>query len=417
MRKIKLGYEFFIAKRYLKSKRKTGFISLITYISMAGVMVGVAALIIVLSVMNGFESEVRSRFVNFEAHLRLTTQHDEGVNDVESVMARIRDIPHIVAMSPFILNKGIIRTKQNTEGIYLKGIDPGLAEKVTAIRSSINYGELDLGMQKTEDGKELPGIILGFNLADKIYANVGDVVTIISPVGIPGLGGYMQLKEFIVTAYFETGLYDFDDVYGYTSIESAQKLYRMGKKVSGIEFKLDDMKHAPLVAQEIHTRLNDDQYRTQTWFEMRRNLFSWMQIEKWAAFIILSLIIVVAAFNIISTLIMVVMEKTKDIGILKSMGATAKSIKLIFIFEGLFAGIIGTILGSVIGYSLCWSQLQYKWFSLPTDIYIIDALPVVINWPDIVFINIAAIMLSFLATVYPASRAASLDPVESIRYE
>lgn len=412
-----MGYEFFIAKRYLKSKRKTAFISLITYFSIAGVMLGVAALIIVLSVMNGFEKEVRSRFIDMEAHLRMTTFHDQGLVPDPALLNQVENLPHVVAAAPYILDKGLITLKQGTEGLYIKGIDPDLSDRVTAIRKSLYYGEFNLNLATSKDGQQLPGIVLGYNLADKLYANIGDVVTVISPVGVTGIGNQIGIwKQFVVTGYFKTDLFEFDDVYAYLSLESAQKLYQMGNRISGVEFKLEEMNQAHGVAAQLN-QLYPNQYRILTWFDLRRNLFSWMQIEKWAAFIILSLIIMVAAFNIISTLIMVVMEKTKDIGILKSMGASARGIRKIFVFEGLFAGIIGTLLGSLIGYALCWSQIQFKWFSLPGDIYIIHALPVLLKWTDFFFINLAAIGLCFLATVYPATLASRLQPVEAIRYE
>lgn len=412
-----ISYEFFIAKRYLKSKRKTAFISLITYISIAGVMLGVAALIIVLSVMNGFEKEVRSRFIDMEAHLRLTTFHDQGLVSDSLQLQQMQKLNHVVAAAPYILDKGLITSKQGTEGLYIKGIDLDLSDRVTAIRKSLYYGELNLGLATSKDGQQLPGIVLGYNLADKLYTNIGDVVTVISPVGVTGIGNQIGIwKQYVVTGYFKTDLFEFDDVYAYLSLESAQKLYQMGNRISGIEFKLEQMTQAHAVAAKLN-QMYTNKYRILTWFDLRRNLFSWMQIEKWAAFIILSLIIMVAAFNIISTLIMVVMEKTKDIGILKSMGASARGIRKIFVFEGLFAGVIGTFLGSLVGYGLCWSQIQFKWFSLPSDIYIITALPVLLKWTDFFFINFAAIGLCFLATVYPATLASRLQPVEAIRYE
>ncbi len=414
-----MSYELFIATRHLRSKRRTGFVSLITYISVFGVMIGVAALIIVLSVMNGFESEVRSRIVGFDAHLRVGTYHDRGIEDYQSVVAQIQDLPHIVGISPYIVDKGLIRSAESSgEGVVLKGVDQATVVKVSDLERNIVYGALELGMTPGAEGERpLPGIVLGFNLADKLVVGIGDKVTVISPVGVTGLFGPMPpVMQFRVTGYFQTGLYQYDDTFAYISLESAQKLFRMGQAVTGLELRLDQLANARWVAQQIDSRLGYP-YRTTTWFDMNRNLFSWMQIEKWAAFIVLSLIIMVAAFNIASTLIMIVLEKTKEIGILKSMGATSGSIMKIFVLEGLITGMVGTILGCVAGYVLCWSQLEYKWFSLPGDVYIISFLPVLMKWTDFVWVSLAAILISYLATLYPAWKASRLDPVQAIRYE
>ncbi|HPM60572.1 MAG TPA: ABC transporter permease, partial [bacterium] len=225
-----------------------------------------------------------------------------------------------------------------------------------------------------------------------------------------------QMMQFRVTGYFQTGLFEIDDNFAYISIESAQRLFHMGDKVNGLEIRLDDYEKAEIVAKRITDQLGYP-YRVVTWQDMNPNLFAWMKIEKWAAFVILSLIIMVAAFNIISTLIMMTMEKTKEIGILKSMGATTGSIRRIFTFEGLFVGVVGTILGNLVGYGLCWAQQSYKLFALPSDVYIISWLPVLMKWGDFFAISIAAVLITFLASVYPAAHAAKLDPVEALRYE
>lgn len=415
-----MSYELFIAFRYLKSKRKTGFISLISYISIAGVTIGVAALIIVLSVMNGFESEVRSRFIGVDAHVKVRTFHDKGVDDHVKIMQQIKDTPHVVAMTPYVHKKGLIKSKTETTGLIIRGIDTQTINLVTDVATSINYGDLNVGMVEVEsdDGssRRLPGIVLGFNLADRLMVTVGDQVILASFEDVTRVGQMPQMMQYVVTGYFETGLFEFDDNMAYISIESAQKLFRMGSKVSGIGIKLDHYENADAVEQILDEKLGYP-YRVLTWFDLNQNLFAWMKIEKWAAFIILSLIIMVAAFNIISTMIMVTMEKTREIGILKSMGATNRSIRRIFTFEGLFVGVLGTVMGCLFGFALCWAQLHYKFFSLPNDVYIIDWLPILMKWTDFIIIAIAAILITFSAAVYPASRAARLDPVTSIRYE
>jgi len=414
-----MSYEFFIAKRYLKAKRKTGFISLITYISIVGVAVGVAALIIVLSVMNGFEKEVRSRIIGFDAHLRVRTYHNQGMVNYQETMQKIERLDHIVGVCPYIYGKVMIKVGKNVDGMIVKGTDMKRITRVSDLGRNLVYGSLKLDSVSVDEGSEptLPGILLGKNLADRLLAfDIGQKVTLISPSGVTNIFTLPSVKQFRLAGIFETGMFEYDDAFGYISIESAQKLMRMGNKVSGLEIRLDDLSHVNSVAQRINSMLGYPYY-VLTWFDMHRNLFSWMQLEKWAMFIILSLIIVVAAFNIVSSLIMVVMEKTREIGILKSMGANSRSVMRIFMLEGLVVGGVGAICGSIIGYLLCWSQQTYKFFSLPADIYFISSLPIAMETTDFIMIVLAAIGLSFLATLYPSHKAANLEPVEAIRYE
>ncbi|MDZ7724704.1 MAG: FtsX-like permease family protein [candidate division KSB1 bacterium] len=411
-----MSFESFIAVRYLKSKRQTGFISLISYISVTGVAIGVAALIIVLSVMNGFESQVRSRFIGVDTHVKVRTFHDRGVTHYEQLMQDIADTPHIRAMSPYIHEKGLIFCRDKSTGLLIRGIDPQTIGQVSRLPESITFGELNLDTQYKSRGRELDGVVLGFNLADRLVVTVGDTVTVASFKNIKSFGQMPQMRQFIVTGFFETGLFEFDNSMAYISIASAQKLFNMNGVVSGIGIKLDNYENADKVAMQLDDQLGYP-YRILTYFDLNRNLFAWMQIEKWAAFVVLCLIIMVAAFNIVSTMIMVTMEKTRDIGILRSMGATPNSIRKIFTLQGLIVGIIGTGLGALIGYLLCWAQYKYHFFSLPMDVYIIDWLPILMKWTDFIFISVAAILITYAASVYPAARAAKLDPVESIRYE
>ncbi len=415
-----MGFEFFIARRYLRSKRKTGFISLITYISTFGVMIGVAALIIALSVANGFEDEVRSRIIGFDAHIKVRTFHDQGMDEKKgkAIMAMVDSLPHVLGSAPYIFEKGMIVSKTRKEGVIIKAIDPEREPRVTDLVNNIIYGTLNLGLVEPENGRAYPGIVLGRWLADRLMANVGDRVQILSAAGINigPLAGAPRFRTFRVAGYFETGLYEYDDGYAFISIKEGQKLFEMPGKITGIQIKLDNMNRAADMAEWLNQKLGYPFYSI-TWFNLNKNLFAWMQIEKWAAFLILSLIIMVAAFNIVSTLIMVVLEKRKDIGILKSMGAYSTSVLKIFVYEGLFAGLIGTVLGLIIGYGFCWAQLKYKFFSLPGEVYFINSLPIKLQWIDFVFIAAAALFLSFVATLYPAYKAAKLDPIEAIRYE
>ena len=413
-----MSYEFFIAKRYLRSKRQVKFISLITYISILGVMIGTAALIIVLSVMNGFESEVRSRIIGFDAHIKLRTFHDRGVENYAEVLDKVKGIPHIVGAAPYILDKAMIISRERKEGAQIKAIDPKLEEKVTDLVQNVNYGTLNLGLIEKEGERAFPGIIIGTSLADRLNVGLGDRVQVLSAAGLE-VGGFAAMptaRTFRVAGYFQSGLYEYDDNVAFINIPEAQKLFEMGSRVNGIQFKLDDMQLAGTVAQKMEELLGYP-FRAVTWFDTNRTLFAWMQYEKWIAFIVLSLIILVAAFNIISTLIMVVLEKTREIGILKSMGATNESVMRIFIYQGAVAGVIGATLGVIISYLICLAQVKFQFFSLPPDVYIISALPILMKPLDFVLVAGAAFAISLGATIYPAYRAAKLDPVHAIRYE
>ncbi len=415
-----MAFEFFVAKRYFHSKRKTAFISLINYFSIAGVMIGVGALIIVLSVMNGFETEVRSRIIGFDSHIRFRSYHDQGVEEYQKIIDQLYTFEHVKAISPYIFSKGLIINGPYRDALIIKGVDPKTVVEVTDLEDNIVWGELDFDTVEVAGDRPLPGIVLGKSLAIRLDVQLGDKIFLGSFANTQNFFMPEQplMKAFIVNGLFETGLYEFDSNFGYISLDCAQELLRMGKSVSGLEIMLDKMELS-LVTQ-VAEQMTDTfgyPFMAETWFERNKNLFSWMQIEKWAAFIILSLIIMVAAFNIISMMIMVVMEKKKEIGILKSIGATSESIMKIFIFQGVISGFIGTAAGLLIGYLLCWSQLHYGWFSLPADVYFISSLPVEMKILDFVLIAIAAILLCFFATLYPSWKAAKLDPVQAIRYE
>jgi len=411
-----MSYETFIALRYLRSKRRKGFFSVITYISILGVTIGVAALIIVLSVMNGFESEVRSRFIGVDAHIKVRAFFNKGISDIDAMVDKIKDLKHIEAISPYIYEKGLILSEKETTGLLIRGIDEETAGQVTNLEESITYGVLNLKGKTNEHGRTMPGILIGFNLADQLQETIGDTVQVWSFTNVRRVGQLPNMRQFIVTGYYESGLFEVDNTTAYISIDAAQRLFQMSGKVTGLGIKLDNYLHADAVAKQIDDLIGYP-YRVLTWFDLNENFFAWVKIEKWAAFLILCLIIMVAAFNIVSTMIMVTMEKTREIGILKSIGATSKSIRRIFTYEGLFVGIIGTFLGVVIGYGVCWSQWKFRYLALPNDVYVINWLPVSMQWTDFFAISTAAILITYVASVYPAARAAKQDPVESIRNE
>jgi len=411
-------YELFIARRYLSSKRKVKFISVITLFSVGGVFVGVAALNIVLAVMNGFESEVRSRIVGTTAHINVLALHDDGMTDYGEILPTIEKAEHVEAAAPFVYYKAAIRSKYRSDGILVRGIDPPREARVTQLEENIIYGQLRLEPHRGDEGDILPGIVLGTTLAEGLGAILGQKVTLLSLRDTGDAATWMLPKaaQFRVVGIFETGMYEYDSSLAYVSISAAQKLFELGDRVTGIQVKIDDLYRAEEVAKAIGETLGYPYY-TVDWMHMHKNLFSWMTLEKWGMFIVLSLIVIVATFNIVSTLIMVVMEKTKDIGILKSMGATSRSIMRIFMFEGLLVGLVGTLLGCVGGYLICWSQETFHFFSLPAEIYFINTLPIEMRAMDFVKVALAAMGLCFLATVYPARKGAKLVPVDAIRYE
>ena len=409
-------FEIFMARRYFKAKKRTGFISIISYISIGGVTIGVAALILVLSVMNGFEEEVRSRLLGADAHVRLRKFYVEPITRVDSLLNLAMQTKHVEAAAPVIVEKGMIAGEDKQYATIVKAIDPGLSAKVTEIGAKMVLGELDFS-EKMIEGRKYPGIVLGRYLADAIRStHIDDIVTLWVMPKKGGVFTQPRIKRFYVAGIVEIGYYEYDRTLSYTSIKDAQKLFGMNKGVSWIEMKLDNYENAGAVAQTLEDELGYP-YLAETWFQLNRSLYSWMEIEKWGSFIILSLIIMVAAFNIISSLIMVVMEKTKEIGILKSMGATQRSIRKIFMYEGLAVGVVGTILGSLIGYSLAFAQYHFHIISLPGDVYLISSLPIVMHWVDFFAIVTISILLSLVASIYPAHRASKLIPVEAIRYE
>lgn len=428
-----MSYELFIGLRYLKAKRKQSFISVISFISILGITVGVMALIIVLSVMNGFEENLKEKILGVNAHV-VVTSFVGGLHDYERVTEKVRQVPGVVGASPFTYNQAMISGGTGVVGAVIRGIDTKSAGTVTILPERIKSGSisgLDVpfsdGATQVEAGKEapIPGIMIGRELARNLGLDVGDTIRVISPMGaMTPTGTVPRMAAFKVSGIFELGMYEYDSSLAFISIDSARRFFRLGDAVSGVEVKVADIYAAEKTADNIMTALKGS-YWTRTWMEMNKNLFSALKLEKAAMFIILTLIIVVAALNIISTLIMVVMEKGKDIAILKSLGATPGSIMRIFMIEGTIIGVIGTLLGTTLGtvtainleVMIAAIERLFHFKVLPASVYYIDKFPSKVEPSFVIAIALISLSISFLATLYPSYQASRFDPVEGLRYE
>jgi len=410
-----MPFELFIGSRYLRAKQKQSFISLITLLSIAGVTVGVMALIVVIAVMTGFESDMKSRILGVESHI-VVMRHGGSFSDYRNVMARIQAADGVRATTPFIYSQVMIRSATGVSGAVLRGVDPETVGSVVKFFSAADLARLT-GDSNGRSGKSsAPGIILGKELAKNLGVGAGDTIAMISPRGMLSPIGHMPaMKQFKIKGLFESGMYEFDNSLVYIHLKTAQKMMRMADTVTGIEVRVDDIYQAGEIRKGLVRDLGFP-YWIRDWMSMNRNLFSALKLEKTAMFIILALIILVAAFNIASSLIMMVMEKTKDIAILKAMGATDRSIYRIFMYKGMAIGVVGTILGVCGGIILCMLLSHYKFIELPGDVYYITTLPVVLKVVDVAAIAVSALVICFFATLYPARQASRLDPVEAIRY-
>ncbi len=404
-----MAFEFFIGSRYLRAKRKQVFISLITLLSVAGVTVGVMALIVVIAVMSGFEADLKDRILGVESHL-VVLRHGP-FTEYRSVLEKVDDTAGVVAATPFVYSQVMLRTASGASGAVLRGIDPESAGRV--IR---NIKPEVLAAMARSEGDPAPAIVLGKELARSLGVVRGDSLYVISPRGFLSPAGHVPaMKRFTVAGLFASGMYEYDGSLAYVSLAEAQRLLRMGDAVTGIEVRVDDIYRAGKIGKTISNLLGFP-YWTRDWMQMNRNLFSALKLEKTVMFIILVLIVLVAAFNIASTLIMMVMEKTRDIAILKAMGASNKSIRRIFVFNGMIIGTVGTVLGVSLGFLACFLLDRYKFIELPGDVYYITTLPVRLEMLDVALIAAAALVICFLATLYPARQAARMDPVEAILY-
>ncbi|HTK30564.1 MAG TPA: FtsX-like permease family protein [Candidatus Saccharimonadaceae bacterium] len=409
-----MNLPLWIAGRYLARRRQSAFITLLTWISVGGVALGVTALLTVLAVMNGFESEIQGRITGTDAHVVLLADGDRGLADAGALAARVRRFAGVSGVARFTYQKAMVYHAGVTEGLVVKGIDLAAERGVTTVADHITPA-LDSIPLRAPGGH--PGIVLGSELAARLGARAGDEVVLgsLSGASMSALGFAPRLRTFDVVGVFSSGLYTYDSSLGFTAIPAAQEFFGMGDVVTGIEVKLADMMSAPRAAERMLAQLADPRLRANNWMDLNRNLFTWMRLEKTVMFVILALIVLVAAFNIVSTLFMVVSEKRRDIGVLMSLGATRATVLRIFLLEGLLIGGIGTLLGTALGSLLIALLARYPLIRLPGDVYFIERLPVRPETGDFVTVVAAALALCLAAGLYPAWQASRLDPVEAIR--
>ena len=407
-----IPFELHVALRYLLAKRKQAFISVISLISTLGVTVGVMAVIIALAVMTGLQQELRDRILGSQPHIYVS--RTGGIADYQAEAARLRQIPHIVGAAPAILGRALITASRNQEFISLKGIDPKLEPEVSDVARSLQSGSLDALAPKTED--ELDGILLGKDLASNLGVTVGDSVIVLTPEGtLSPMGMIPSRKKLRVAGVFSLGLIEFDSTFGFVSLDVAKRMLSKDQ-VDFLQLRVDDIYQAPAIARQVSARLGD-QYFTQDWAEMNRSLFSALTLEKIAVSLAIGLIVMVAALNIIASLILLVMEKHRDIAILKTMGASARSVTVVFLLQGLIIGIVGTTVGAAAGWGVSKVFDRYQLIRVPIDIYQVSHLPFTVLPLDFLIVVLVAVLVCFVATIYPSRQAAKLDPVQALRYE
>jgi len=411
-----MPFEYFIGRRYLRARQKQAFVSLITILSIAGVMVGVMALIVVIAVMNGFDSDLKTRILGGQSHIVLM-RHGSPFTQYRQVIAEIEKTKGVEAATPYIITQGMLRSKAAAVGAVIRGIDPQTAGRVMKTLEHVPLTNPSAELHSAEAAAEVPGIVLGKELARNLGVIEGDMIYLISPSGmLSPIGHVPAMKQFKVTGFFLSGMYEYDQTFAFIDLKDAQKMLRMDDSVSGIDIRVKDIYKAKDIAEKLISKLGFP-YWARDWMQMNKNLFRALKMERLVMAIILILIVLVAAFNIASSLIMLVMGKTRDIAILKAMGATTKSIRKIFVFSGMVIGSIGTALGLCLGLVLCVLLKNYDIYELTGDIYYFTTtLPVKVEISWVIGIVSATLVICFLATLYPARQAAKLNPVEAIRY-
>ncbi len=409
-------FELFIARRYLRARRKEAVISIITAISIVGVAAGVMALIIALAVNNGFRVTLQSNLLGAMAHINvLQKQPGEGIENWRAMVERIRRAPHVTAAGPALYSQVFLTGPLQQKGAVLKGVDIGSELQLSDVLRRLKEGSVEALRKPAGEG--LPGIVLGSRLAEDIGMMPGAVLQVVSPQGeLTPFGAKPSFRKFRVVGIFESGFFDIDDLWAFTSLQAAQEALSLDDVVNQIEVKVDDLNLAPEVAREIE-KVAGPSFATTTWMERNRQLLNALKMERAVTVITIGLIELVAALNILITLVMMVMEKYRDIAILISMGAKQAQIRRIFMLQGVIIGVVGTIIGLVLGYGLSYLADTYRWIRLDESVYSLSYVPFKPRWVDGLWVAGAAILVSFLATLYPARSATRVAPAEVLRYE
>ena len=410
-----MRFEFYVAQRYLRAKRRDRFFSIVTALSVAGVAAGVTALVIAMAVSNGFQASLRDHLIGASSHINLLEKTPEfGIEDYQPLLVRLSRLEHVEAVAPTLYGEMMITTPVRAKGCVLKGVDPDAETRVSRLLSKIVDGSFEA--LESESG-EYPGILLGRRLADAIGARVSTIVTVLNPQGeMTPLGRIPAFKRFQVVGIFETGLFELDNLWSVTLLRDAQRALSLGDVVNSLEFRLDDFEASDEAARAIRAEAGED-FTTSTWMERNRVLFNALQTEKLATAMIIGMIMLVAALNILISLVMMVVEKTKDIAILKSMGARQDQIRRIFMWQGLLIGSVGTAAGLVVGHLTCWLCERYRLISLDPEVYGLEYVPFAPRLMDGLYVAVAAIVISYLITIYPSGNAARVDSAEILRYE
>ena len=424
-----LPYEIFVGLRYLRAKRRNRTISLNTVVSIAGITLGVAALIGTVGIMTGFKEDIQAKILGTTAHIIVQDRMKDSMSEYDPVAKQVATVPGVVAATPFVLKQVLLTTQTGVQGIVIRGIDPRREGMVTELAKNLSTGQLEdlsrpvkVKQPPADDPTgpavetEKPAIILGKELALRLGVFVGDTVNVVSPPAGPisAIGMVPKIRTFALVALFQSGMYEYDSSLAYIDLAEAQKFFNMGQTVTGVEIKVADVFRAAETARSVEQSLGFV-YGARDWMQMNRNLFSALKLEKTMMFLLLVLITIVASFNIVSTLTMIVTEKQKEIAILKAMGATRKSIRRIFMLNGLIIGLSGTAIGIPLGYTFLW-LIQTFW-TLDPSVYYISRIPVHVQAMDVFLVAGSAIVISFAATVYPSLQAAKLEPVAALRYE
>ena len=408
-----MSFELFVALRYLFSRRKQTFIYIISIMSILGVAIGVGALVVVLGVYNGLTTDMRDKILGANAHAIVMSYIPSAFENRSDILDRVRSVKGVTGATPFIYTEVMLSAGGGVKGVVLRGIDPQSAPAVLSMLRQMRTGSAaDLEREGT------PGLIIGEELAKRLGLGMGSRVNLLSPSGQKTTSGYApRVRPFEVVGIFKTGMFEYDSSLGFVILGASRDVLGLPENyLSGIELTVDDVYKADKISTLVSTELGSPFY-VRSWMEMNANLFAALKLEKIGMFILLAMVVLIGSFSIVTTLVMLVMEKTRDIAIIMSMGATSGMIRRIFMFQGTIIGVIGTLLGYALGLSLGWLLKRYQFIKLPENVYTLDHLPIIITLSDVLIIGASAMLLCFLATLYPARQASRLQPAEALRYE